>query len=275
MKISILLFLFFVIVAPGLSFAITDLDSAIRLPNVTFEEAEKDYLLRLKNERPDAYLEQDSSAHGSAVPYDKLDFSKVPKWEDDDVEKVFAKIRDERFLAEDTRPDFKRRISWLYPHDGCFARAAMAGQKLDTWKVIRPAKLFIFGSLNVKTPNAVAGSVSWWYHVVPLVVDEDGEYLVLDPAINPKKPMLVKDWVLTMISDVKNVKLSVCNAFSYVPSSSCLEANAKTEEPSATSQKYYLSQEWQNLVSLKRSPEKELGDFPPWLSGDLLISFLQ
>lgn len=110
----------------------------------------------------------------------------------------------------------------------------------------------------------MGGSVSWWYHVVPVIADSDGNIFVFDPAISPQKPLPVKDWVLTMVSNIKDAKLSVCNAYSYVPYSPCNEANAKTEDPAATNQKTYLRAEWNNLESLKRNPERELGEFPPW-----------
>lgn len=66
----------------------------------------------------------------------------------------FRSLRDARWLTMPGMRDFKRRSSWLYPDDGCFARAALGGQKLESWDYPRPKKLFIFGDLEVKTANS-------------------------------------------------------------------------------------------------------------------------
>jgi hypothetical protein len=37
-------------------------------------------------------------------------------------------------------------------------------------------------------------------------------------------------------------------------------------DSAVSEQSAYLYPEWQRLLELNRNPEKELGDFPPWLS---------
>jgi hypothetical protein len=43
------------------------------------------------------------------------------------IDVLFNYIRDQRELTESTDPGFLRRVSWLYPIDGCWIRAAIVG----------------------------------------------------------------------------------------------------------------------------------------------------
>jgi hypothetical protein len=238
------------------------INSAYRAPNESFEHAVHRHQELLRKTSPDVFATE-GSAYSSAVPVDKADFSAVPVWEQD-IQKNFERVRDERFIAMDGRADFPRRSTWLYPHDGCWARAALAGKRIEEWSLARPAKLFIFGSLTVKTVNAPGGSVSWWYHVVPIVKDAEQNVLVIDPAIDPKAPMPVKDWIATMTPSADAVKIAVCDPLTFGPHSTCQKATKDDEGRALDDQKRYLGAEWQNLIQLKRDPEKELGETPPW-----------
>jgi hypothetical protein len=77
---------------------------------------------------------QPSSSYDVAVPLDQLDQSKIPKWETAAlVENAFLRVRDSRFMFTPARPEFARRSSWLYPDDGCYARAALAKKNMIEW----------------------------------------------------------------------------------------------------------------------------------------------
>lgn len=204
----------------------------------------------------------DDTPVGQAKSIEKLTFQKVPSYQNVNLAvQAFAKLRDVRFI-KDAKHNMLRRSSWLFPDDGCFARAALAVQNLMQWNLPAPAKLFIFGNLTVKTVNSPNGSVSWWYHVVPIVMV--GQHpIVFDPAINPAQPMYLKDWTATMTTDLKTVTFSICHPTSYAPNSPC-SVESKSSEAALDHQMMYLNYEWERLVTLHRDPTKELGDFPPW-----------
>lgn len=199
---------------------------------------------------------------GKATPLSMLTFEKVPVYSNATLAtQVFAKLRDERFI-KDTTHAMLRRSSWLFPDDGCFARAALAVQNIKQWNQPVPAKLFIFGNLTVKTANSPSGSVSWWYHVVPIVMVGQ-QAVIFDPAINSSAPMLLKDWIKTMVPDEKAATFSICHSSSYSPASPCsVESNSSL--PALDHQMMYLNMEWSRILDLHRDPTKELGEYPPW-----------
>ena len=236
-------------------------NSAFRFPSESFTEAYQRYLLRLNATTGTI---QQGSVLKSAVPFEQLNFRNVTQWPNiESAVTAFKKVRDTRFISAPTpnSETMMRRSSWLFPDDGCFARAALAGQNLQKWGAPRPSKVFIFGSLNVKTKNHPNGSVSWWYHVVPIVIVKQ-QALVLDPAIEPTQPIPLKDWILKMTSDLSKVKLSLCHPTAYGPNSPCLASS--NDDGAIRDQMNYLRFEWNRLVEMKRDPLLELGDSPPW-----------
>lgn len=206
------------------------------------------------------------SAQDSAVVYTNSKLLTVTAWESAAVTtERFIKLRDVRWLATEDRPDFLRRSSWLYPDDGCFARAALAIMNLSHWKIPVPNKIFVFGNLQVKTVNSPSGSVSWWYHVAPIVA-VNGQKYVLDPAIEPLRPLKLEEWLLKMSDDVSTLEVAICQSGSYMPSDLCDKVTDGNEATAAQDQISYLSDEWSRLEDLKRNPTIELGDTPPWLA---------
>ncbi|MFN7454500.1 MAG: protein-glutamine glutaminase family protein [Pseudobdellovibrionaceae bacterium] len=179
------------------------------------------------------------------------------------LQTVFEEIRDERFLSADPKPEFPRRLSWLYPADGCFARAEYMSRKLQEKGLPAPTKVFAFGSLRVATPNASLGSVSWWYHVV-VGYNVEGQVKVFDPAIDPVAPMNLEAWLGRMSENLNSVKVSFCDSKSFDPTSPCQPSEAVDSDSLLTLQRYYLEMEWGNMVRLGKNPEKVLGDLPPW-----------
>jgi hypothetical protein len=213
------------------------------------------------------------SALKAAGPLSSLDTSDIPDWSRvKDYAEVFEKIRDSRFLNDpdhvdpDTQRGFVRRDSWLYPDDGCFARAALMGQNIQKLGLPRPAKIFIFGRLEARTPNTTSGSVTWWYHVVN-IIKVNGQPIVFDPSINPKAPMDLNSWVLSMTTDSSQIQVSVCSPQTYTPDSSCLRGFASSEEAAAVNdQDSFLDNEWNRQQDLGRDPYQVLGHTPPWLN---------
>lgn len=208
--------------------------------------------------------QKSQSAYDSATPYDEIDISEIPNWDNNDFLRTgFDNVRNIRFLQTNSRPKFLRRSSWFYPDDGCFARAQLMNINFRNWKYQKiPAKIFVFGNLNVKTPNSPNGYVSWWYHVAPIIKIENIPY-VLDPAIDPKSPQKLDQWILKQVDDLRDVKVALCSSNTYGPSEPC-NSSSYPDEIAVNDQLDYLEYEWERLIDLKRNPELELGDEPPW-----------
>ena len=204
------------------------------------------------------------TAHNSAAAFDELDAEKVVEWSSmTEMQERFEVLRDERYLQANKGDEFLRRISWLYPDDGCFARAAMFNNLAEEKSFERPDRIFIFGDLTVQTDNHPSGEVGWWYHTAP-IVRVDGEVFVLDPAISPKEPMKVEDWILTQVEELSDADYSYCSTYTYGPSDLC-EADETADDRADTHQKRFLGLEWSRQQALERDPEAVLGDTPPWL----------
>jgi hypothetical protein len=174
----------------------------------------------------------------------------------------FRRLRDHRFLIWSRRPQSLRRSSWLYPDDGCYARAALAHYNIYQWDLAVPKKVFAFGNLTVKTKNSPRGAVSWWYHVAPIVEVGSIKY-VLDPAIEPGRPLKLAEW-LGRMGVASRIKVAICNSGTYGPRSYCGRNTDGVEKTAFRHQQKYLGLEWQRLRNLGRNPLQELGDDPPW-----------
>lgn len=97
-------------------------------------------------------------------------------------------------------------IPFRYPEDGCYARAHEMARLLEL-NGISSRKVFVFGNLSVKTPNAARGKVSWWYHVAPYVRvrQADGTVVekVVDPSLFSDGARSVAEWTGTQVAESK------------------------------------------------------------------------
>lgn len=259
-KLVALLMIFSWVVFSGSSYsAITQQ----RLPNETFQHAKNRVKDDLSQYNSNVLLIKDTPLR-KKVPVNEINFSRVPELDSyQELIYMFHLIRDSRYLYLKDNPQFARRISWLYPDDGCFARAALSSMKLNETQIIRPVKIFAFGELVVQTPYAPSGAVSWWYHVA-VVIRYMGVIYVLDPAINNQVPILVEDWFNTMGS-VANLKGVVCNSYAYDPFDDCFRATDKSDQRARNDQLIYLHKEWNRMGRLGFDPVIILGDNPPWI----------
>lgn len=259
-KIVIILLLFPFLIFCNLANATV---SQKRYPGESFQEAIK----RITTREPQNSLKMllaKSTPFSKKVPLQKIDYSTVPAVSSyDELINMFHMIRDTRFLYSPGKPDFERRISWLYPDDGCFARAALSRVKLDGEHFVIPAKIFAFGNLEMQTPYSEDGSVSWWYHV-SIVVNYMGSIYVLDPAAKSDGPMLIEDWY-NKIGVVDEMEAVVCNPYTYDPFDRCYDATAKSDNKALNDQLKYLDKEWARIESLGFDPAVLLGNNPPWI----------
>lgn len=198
------------------------------------------------------------------------------------IKKNFKKIRDSRYFIDESKPEFMRRISWLYPDDGCYSRIAaiikdfFGPMNNMVNEFSRPSKILAFGNLCVNTSNRPDGTISWWYHTAPIVRDAvTNQTYVLDPSINAKKPTTVEKWIELITAktgacaaspgSVSN--FSICNGYGIDPSSRCefsYNENFEAEIRGMLLQKPFRRLEKDRQVVLGRDPDKVLGDLPPW-----------
>lgn len=216
-------------------------------------------------------VDSNKSVYDSAEKYDDLNKNSIPEYSGryEDLEGLFKQFRDLRYLNDPKIPDFLRRISWLYPDDGCFARAQNLGLLIQSLPLqFKFSKMFIFGNLYAATKNNPNGYVTWWYHVA-VTFRMGTEVFIFDPSLSPDRPLLLEDWSKLMVNDpaqLPNLKYSICHASSYVPGSLCNGDGVNLNQESVRSQlNSYLRAERSRLNSLGRDADQELGDRPPWL----------
>jgi hypothetical protein len=238
-------------------------NSPWREPGESYKDiAQKRRQLRLRNAALGKKPLSDTSPEDKAVAYDALDFSQVTKWQHAaDLNTKFKHLRDVKFLTDGQNENAKRRLTWLYPDDGCYARADIMNHLLRKWGHPVPQKVFIFGNLKVASDHRPGGVVSWWYHVAPLVMVDEKPY-VIDPSIEPRKPLTLKDWALKQVPELASATFAICGSFSYDPNGECDELNdTRTDFYDMNG---FLANEWQRELALGHDPLLHLGDQPPW-----------
>jgi hypothetical protein len=241
-------------------------DSAVRKPNEHWEQPARRHF------RTATDAKDPRTAHGAAKPYDSItNISALPEWTHDVSELIppFVHARDVRMYGS---RKFLRRSTWLYPNDGCFARAAHVTRAVAAGGApLRPGKVFIFGNLTLPTRYNRAGRVHWWFHVAAAYRKGD-TVLILDPAIEPYRPLPLAEWVAKFSRTPGSTRVSLCDANSYYPRHRCIGGSRAQERSAISTQTGFLNPEWNRVLSLGLSPRKVLGDEPPWaqrtLGGD-------
>ena len=203
-----------------------------------------------------------------------LSFANVPTWSDSDILAQFPTTRDKRYMTTSDNPSFQRRISWMFPEDGCFSRAEQLDVQAAQAGKTRPYKLYAFGRnplLRVYTNNTSSGMVNWWYHVVPVVKNSAGEPIVFDAALSPCKPLPWKKWLAMMVGDMAlydNVAagngVALGDSWSYNPYSLVSGEPSHSAESLTDQTGAYLPAEWNRQIELGRDPNVVLGASPPW-----------
>lgn len=209
-------------------------------------------------------------------------FSNVPFWNDVDIKTHFKSSRDARFLYASDNTSFVRRISWLYPDDGCFARAELVSSLAGDAGRPKPYRLFSFGNLRVNTSNHPNGYVTWRYHVVPIVRSATtGEVWVFDAAIDPLKPMPWQSWLLKQVASLNDVTVTVADSNAFGPGDPIIGGTNQRALAVSYEQSIYLRnvddqgivREWGRQGQLGRDPAVVLGDRPPWASAAEVFYF--
>lgn len=237
--------------------------SARRLPNESAEvAARRAYTVALKTGAFMA-LKTGLSAQDAMRPFKEIDLNSITTWPSKTlVSKSFEAVRDARMVEIPHKPEFPRRLSWLYPDDGCFARADLERKNFVERGLPAPQKILITGDLTVKTANAPGGSVAWWWHISQ-VVRVGNEVFVLDPAIEPSRPLPVREWLATMVANPDEAQVAICSPYTYSIGNDCNEL-ADQSASALSDQFHYLEYEWNRQIELGRDPNVVLGNSPPW-----------
>jgi hypothetical protein len=208
---------------------------------------------------------------GTATTMSAINWGNVPTWSDADILAQYPLQRDVRYMTGSNNPGVQRRISWMYPDDGCFSRAEQFNVKVAAAGKTRPYKLFALGNwLRVNTSNAASGFVEWGWHVVPVVKNSAGQPIVFDAALSPCRPLPWKKWLALMANvdlfdtSGSGFTVSLGDSNAYFPSSLVTGEPSHSAESLTDQTQRFLNYEWSRQVSLGRDPNVVLGSTPPW-----------
>lgn len=210
------------------------------------------------------------SAFDQQTSFQKLNLSSIPQVPHLNlIHEMYKRVREIRAWTWGEMPTFPRRLTWLYPEDGCFLRAELMVQKLKEWGYLTPKQVFAFGELSFSTPYE---TVNWWYHVAPAVRFRDQVYII-DPAVDYQRPLLIQEWIQKISGSVEVTQFTVCEAGAVSPDDSCHESESNWDEDDRKEMlQNSLQSEWSSLeVILGSSPSGILGDSPPWRNATLSI----
>lgn len=211
------------------------------------------------------YLETSGTPYSTRVGYSELNYQSVPQWTHDQLQAYFYYVRNLRFLNDPTGLVKRRRLSWMYPDDGCWIRAQIMNSIFRKIGAQPLAKVFIFGNLKVATLFSPSRSVSWWYHVVPMV-RVDNQIYVIDPAIEISRPLLFVEWAQRQ-GDLNSHKFSICAPETYGPRDNCYTPKPKLDERVFSDIEHYLVSEAHRLQRLGLDAKVYLDQTPPWPEG--------
>lgn len=205
-----------------------------------------------------------NSPWDQAKPLDELDLSKASFLENtEQLTEDFEYLRDTKFFEAPTSPIKNRRISWLYPDDGCYTRAMMMAHYFYEKENIEAKKIFAFGNLRARTAYSHDGYVRWWYHVAVSFKVEDTLY-VYDPSVNNAKPLTVQEWQSAISDSDDKVKFAICSPDTFGPEDDCDNPTKYPITSHIKSQLRFLDLEWERIDDLGLNPNEVLGENPPW-----------
>jgi len=222
----------------------------------------------------------DKALQGDSTPEDFKSIknteteNQIPSWpiSPSEFDQFYDQARFDRYLTSITDPSFERRITWLYPNDGCWIRAELysslilkfLNEEYPNHSFEAPKKHFAFGDLWTKSINApplMDEWVFWGWHVAPIVRLNDGNLYVLDPALRgnaiPKE-----EWYALMTQKPSSFVSGfvTCDADTYREFNSCFKPKKNTDEDTKCENENYMYLEWNRQIALSRDPKKVLGE---------------
>jgi len=166
-----------------------------------------------------------------------------------------SQVRHARIYTNPNTGNYKRKAPWLYPIDGCYAKAAHISAQASARGLPRPGKIFAFGRLSYSTPYAPRGKVWWSYHVAA-AYHVGSTIFVLDPTVNGRAALTVEQWLNAISANPSKVRVKLCDANAYSPSSRCRGSNGNGAYLGHI--RYVLKREYNNLRNLGIAPSSVL-----------------
>ena len=109
------------------------------------------------------------------------------------AEQASVLFRDVMLFDSGPVPTSRSGIPFLYPDDGCWARAHRMGEVASDTGIVCQ-KVWLYGSLAVLTANNPTCSVRWGYHVAICVQIEGDGPAVIDPSMFDA-PVPLRLWI--------------------------------------------------------------------------------
>jgi hypothetical protein len=215
--------------------------------------------------------ENPGSPYNVRKSFSELDFGALPDWGSREaIDRAFVVLRGERFLFQRDMPDFARRISWLFPNDGCFARAYTGAQLLRDKGLSELRQVFIFDAKILAKPKWRYGhpnGLPWNYHVA-LAARAGSEVFVLDPATELERILPLQEWLDRFVVDRQGMNASICGPLTFGPNADCAMESPSSATPGGKTPaqwaEHFVFLEWNALGTQGHDPRKLLGDNPPW-----------
>ena len=89
-------------------------------------------------------------------------------------------------------------LAWPHKKDGCYTRAILACQLLESMSIPRShiKKIEAIGSLswNTTKDRVPLKNRQWVAHIAPIVTSESGTRYIIDPSINPDRALSIEEW---------------------------------------------------------------------------------
>lgn len=204
------------LISPALSYSQQIPVSPVRAPNQSWEEA-------LRNNMPawgESVLDPEISLLQDITP-DTI--GGVPEWPYGllALNSFVYQVRHARFYNNPNPGDYKRKAPWLYPIDGCYAKAAHVSAQASIRGYKRPGKVFAFGHLRFNSPYSSRGRVFWSYHVAAAYHIGSTVY-VIDPMVSGSAALTLDQWIGQLSSTPERVKVKLCDENAYSPSNRCI-----------------------------------------------------
>jgi len=216
-------------------------------------------------------LTTDSSVYNSRVAIKDIQTlpryrsNRLPTWSKDQLSAGFAALRDGLIKVQQPfSATANRRLTWLYPDDGCYSRAGMATFFLEGYP--RPLNVFLWGQLTVQSENAPVGktSVTWGYHVAPLIYAGESLY-VLDPAIDPSGPLSLDAWISRQSSST-DLSINICAPGAWNPDAECdSDESPVVAAYTVLIRGSFFNREWNRQIERGRDPRIIFSKmYPDW-----------
>lgn len=196
---------------------------------------------------------------GFAPRSEPQDIGGIPEWRHGPaaLNRLFLSALNVRHYDNPNSRAFRRKAPWLYPIDGCYAKAAHVSYIAGNLGYSRPGKIYAYGSLRARSPYARNGSTVYWSYHMAAAYHIGATVWVLDPIVNAAAPVTQAQWLAAISNNPARVQVALCDSRSYSPHSPCRGGGGNGAYLGHIEE--FLRLEWSNLLRLGFSPVDLLG----------------